>query len=367
MKIRVTSLLVICITALALLFSGAQIVFSQDDPGPAPAPQSEADTQMVFLPFVLKLNSISPTPPPPPSHPRIINHNSVALFERIPERYLTAARNLRMVFSDRSVGQNISEGLDCLTAASWSASPSPCRTDYYDSNWHWKVFTQTDYANGSVPERIRFEPSPTRYNRSNWTYVYQQGTWTELTTHFINVLAPQYIGSKDVLTYQFSYLNVYEPTDIASSTTGFFANNPNKPDVYDLEAYFRSHPDKIFFLWTTSLARGIGSQAATQFNSMMREYAINHGYFLFDVAAIESYTDRDEPCFDNRDGVQYCTISGNCENYPNDGHAYPAICQHYTTEVEGGHLGSVSGAKIRLAKAFWVLMAQIAGWDGVSP
>jgi hypothetical protein len=218
-----------------------------------------------------------------------------------------------------------------------------------------------------VPERIRFEPSPTRYNRNNWTFVYQQGTWTELTAHFINVLAPQYINSKDVLSYQFSYLNVLEPTDIANRTTGFFANNPTKPDIYDLEAYFRSHPDKIFFLWTTSLARSIGNQSATQFNSMMREYAIDHGYFLFDVAAIESYTDRGEPCFDNRDGVQYCTVSGSCENYPNDGQPYPAVCQDYTTEVDGGHLGSVSGGKIRLAKAFWVLMAQIAGWDGVSP
>jgi hypothetical protein len=34
--------------------------------------------------------------------------------------------------------------------------------------------------------------------------------------------------------------------------------------------------------------------------------------------------------------------------------------------VEGGHLGSVSAGKIRVAKAFWVLMAQLAGWDGSS-
>ncbi|MBE0411782.1 MAG: hypothetical protein IBX69_18800 [Anaerolineales bacterium] len=57
-------------------------------------------------------------------------------------------------------------------------------------------------------------------------------------------------------------------------------------------------------------------------------------------------------------------MHGNCEDYPDDGLDLPAICQDYTTEVDGGHLGSVSGGKIRVAKAFWVLMAQIAGWDG---
>ena len=36
--------------------------------------------------------------------------------------------------------------------------------------------------------------------------------------------------------------------------------------------------------------------------------------------------------------------------------------EHYTTELDGGHLGSVSGGKIRAAKAFWIVMARLAGW-----
>ena len=90
---------------------------------------------------------------------------------------------------------------------------------------------------------------------------------------------------------------------------------------------------------------------------------------LFDVADIEAHTDQGAPCFDNRDGVEYCNRAGNCENYPDDGLETPAICQDYTTEIDGGHLGSVSAGKIAVAKAFWVLMARIAGWDpdGASP
>ena len=42
---------------------------------------------------------------------------------------------------------------------------------------------------------------------------------------------------------------------------------------------------------------------------------------------------------------------------------YEIICSEYTTEASGGHLGSVSAGKIRVAKAIWVMLAQIAGWQ----
>ena len=302
----------------------------------------------------------------PPQGAFVIDHTSVALFEQIPDRYLTAARNLRLMFSDRSVGQNINESLDCLTATSWETSPSYCRVDYYNSNWDWKTFTLTDWLNGTVPARIRFNPDPIRYNRNNWTFVERSGGWSYLTQDFIQILAPGFITSKDVLSYQFSYLNVSEADDIADPNTGFFANNPAKYDVYDLEAYISRNPQKTFFFWTTSLARSIGTQTAQSFNDQMRRYAAAHNKYLFDVADIEAHTDRGTACYDNRDGVQYCTQGGACENYPNDYLNIPAICQDYTTEIDGGHLGSVSGGRIQLAKAFWVLMARIAGWDGHS-
>jgi hypothetical protein len=95
----------------------------------------------------------------------------------------------------------------------------------------------------------------------------------------------------------------------------------------------------------------------------MREYAINNNKILFDVADIEAHDPDGNPCYDDRDGVEFCGSNG-CENEPDDGQYLPAICQDYTTESNGGHLGSVSAGKIRIAKAFWVLMARIAGYDG---
>jgi hypothetical protein len=83
---------------------------------------------------------------------------------------------------------------------------------------------------------------------------------------------------------------------------------------------------------------------------------------LFDVADILTHDPDGNPCYDNRDGVPY-SAPGQSENFPDDGLDIPALCQHYTSEADGGHLGSPSAGMIRVTKAFWVLMAQIAGWE----
>jgi hypothetical protein len=356
--------LLLTVALLTLLVPAAQPVFGQGEPDTTPVPNAQTADSRIFLPLLVKRTS-SNTQPPASSHPRRIDHNSVALFDRIPERYLTSARNLKLLFSDRSVGQNIHESLNCLTATSWAASPAPCRNDYIDSNWNWKTFDLTDLNSGTVPARIQFTPSPTRYNRSNWAYEFRQGTWTELTQEFIQTMGPTYISrGYDVLSYQFSYLNVQDYDNISNLTTGFFANT-SRSDIYDLEAFWARYPNKTFLLWTTSLARNTGSQVAEDFNNQMRNYGAQRNMWVFDVADIESHTDTGVACYDNRDGVNYCGSNG-CENFPNDHLNLHAICQDYTTEFDGGHLGSVSGGSIRLVKAFWVLMARISGWDGVS-
>jgi hypothetical protein len=340
---------------------------------------------LTFFPFVSSSISSVPSPTPvvtpgptlpTPNIPEgliYVDHRSVELFERIPDQYLAGARDLRMVFADRSVGDNINRALDCLSASSWAQAPAYCRRDYtgvVGSTWNWKTFGLDDFLNNRVPERILFAPDPSKYNRSNWTYDWAVGTWDEIVAGFMTQLVPQYINNKDVLSFQFSYLNIGSGENIADPAQGFFVDLPSnfygssrvRWDISDLEELESRYPNKIFIYWTTSLSRSLGSQEGLVFNNQMREYAIENEKILFDVAAILSHDDRGNPCYDNRDSVQYCTMSGSCENYPDDGRAFPAICQDYTTETEGGHLGSVSAGGIRVAKAFWVLMSQIAGW-----
>jgi hypothetical protein len=203
------------------------------------------------------------------------------------------------------------------------------------------------------------------YPRSNWVYEYWPGgcdSWSAKVKCFMDV-ADTLIDHYDVVSFQFSYLEVDEASSIANPANGFFADNPSLYDVHDLEAYETAHPGKTIIYWTSSLARGIGSAVSDTFNHRMRQYAKDKGKPLFDVADILSHDPDGFPCYDNRDGKPYTGTGGNTENYPDDGIDRLAICQHYTSETDGGHLGNPSVGMIRVAKGFWVLMAQLAGWQ----
>lgn len=345
-----------------------QIETSTVEPSPEPALPTETLTPTTEVTSV----SVPTEPLPLPTQAIVVDHRSVALFDQIPDSYLAAARNLRMMYMDQSVGMNISQGLDCLMADSWSESIAACRRDYYQvkgSEWLWKTYSAADLEAGMVPVVIQFTPGADRYNRANWTFVAQPGTWQEYLKSFIQVHAPAMMAEKDVLSFQFTYLHVAAGSDIADAEEGFFVDHPRtgyyrnqeRWDISDLKEFEAQNPGKIFIYWTTSLARGIGSAESTAFNDQMRQYAVTNQKPLFDVADILAHDPSGKPCYDNRDGIEYCGVNG-CENNPDDGINELAICQAYTTETEGGHLGSVSGGKIQLAKAFWVLMAQIAGW-----
>jgi hypothetical protein len=340
-------------------------------PPPAASQTQPAAGQSATPSPALSPTSSPTSTPAQPNHESqaiIVDHTSVELFDQIPTDYLAKARALRLMYADASVGFNISEGLNCLAARSWAAAPAACRNAYTDQDGNWKTFNQADYQAGRVPAEILFAPDPVKYDRSNWIFEALPGNWPEITRDFINKLAPAYIDKADVLSYQFNYFHVADFNDIADPEKGFFTDQPSRYDFKDLEAFTAQHPDKTFFFWTTSLARNTGSQVALDFNNQMRQYAKENGLILFDVADIESHTSQGRPCYDSRDAVEYCSRRADgttikCENEPDDGLELPAICQDYTTEPDAGHLGSVSAGAIRLAKAYWVLMARIAGWQ----
>ncbi len=275
----------------------------------------------------------------------IVNHHSVAEFDSIPEVYKNQAAKLRMLFMDRSVGFNISTYLDCLSTP-WATSLSSC-----------KRYEHKDPLYNSDPKEVRWERV---WDRSNWRYEFWPTSCSEDVTCFINFIEPK-LDSFDVMGCQFSYLAVTPGARIADPSTGFFGNQTsgNKANTY--ANFSIQHPDKKLIWWTTSLARGIGTMESESFNRQMRDYATRNNIIFFDVADILSHDPSGNPCYDNRDGVSYQT-----ENYPDDGVDLEAICPHYTTETEGGHLGSASSGGVRVAKAFWVLMAKIAGWKGIS-
>lgn len=261
-----------------------------------------------------------------------------------------------MLYIDRSVGANIDDGLFCLSFSSHEEAPNHC------SRYEHVV------PEFSVDPDVVGWHRPGGYDRSNWGFQFWDEAldcnyWHDKVRCFMEMVTPV-MNQYDVVSFQFSYLEVGDDSTIADQPGGYLWNNPDIYDVFDQEAFEAQYPDKLFIYWTTSLARGIGSEVSETFNEQMRQYAIANGKPLFDVADILSHDPDGNPCYDNRDGIPYDN-GNNSENYPDDGLDRLAICQHYTTETDGGHLGSVSAGKIRVAKAFWVLMALLAGWDGL--
>lgn len=274
----------------------------------------------------------------------LVDHRSVALFEHIPTQYADAAAALRLLFMDRSVGGNIDQALGCLSSAHADA-PNFCK------RWQHR-----DSAYAVDPREVYWEG---RWDRGRWRYEFWPSGCSEDADCFISFIEPR-IDSFDVVGFQHSYLAVTPGSGINDPVNGYFGSRGDR-GAASYAAFAARHPAKTVIWWTTSLARGIGSPESETFNKTMRAYARDHDLVLFDVADILSHDPRGNPCFDNRDGVAYLD-----ENHPDDGREIPAICPQYTTETEGGHLGSISAGGIRVAKAFWVLMARIAGWDGIT-
>ncbi|GMU62573.1 MAG: hypothetical protein AMXMBFR34_43360 [Myxococcaceae bacterium] len=314
--------------------------------------------------------------------PIIVDHTSLGLFEQIPEAYLQRARNLRMIFGNRSVGVNTSEALDCLSFDSdevcWTCRvPGACARQ---CNGSCVDYTHDDPAYSSPPSSVDWARDG-GYDRSNWVHESFYDTWSAMLANYCTLLdGNQVQGSRslndfDVYTFQFSYLNV---TDLDQGITGIFQSIAgDKNDLLDLDSRVVSRPGKVFVYQTASLARTIGTSVSTTFNANLRTFAqtrdsLGRYRVLLDFADIEAHSPSGAPCVDSRDGVCWCRTppSSGCEDYTMEGQAcswddgvqHPAICQHYTTELTNGHL-VLGTIKVRIAKAYWILMAQLAGWQ----
>jgi hypothetical protein len=279
---------------------------------------------LLWLAIAVPATAQAPQPLAPQAR-IVVNHDSVGLFERIPPEYLDAARTLSMFYTDRSVGDNLSDGIDCMSVPMQSA-PSHCK------RWDHVVPTY----------QIASEPWSGSYPRpSEWRF-YAGCTDVDCT------ISQQAQLGYDIFGYFPSYLDGQQLT------------------VPELERLYQARGNATLLAWTTSLARASEDNLRVV-NEQIRDWASRHDLPVLDAADILSHRPDGTQCYDNRDGVAYYAYDSQQENHPNDGLNTPAICQEYTTEADGGHLGSVSQGKIRLAKAVWVMMAQLAGWDPAAP
>lgn len=248
---------------------------------------------------------------PPPTGPIVVNHTSVALFDQIPPAYLNAAGALRVLFRTASVGQNISEGLNCLA----NNTGVNCRTGF------------------GVPASSVPIVSRPQYQRPRWLLEYRGNPgWYGKASDYITQVQTRH-ASFDVMTWKQSYVD--DP-----SLVNFWTRGRTGPDIGDVEAALAAAPTVTGVFWTAALPR-ITLPHITTFNTTMRLYAQNEQAILFDLADLESHTPAGTPCVTN---------------------GHPVICTAYNNEVDGGHLTN-GMAQQHIAKAFWVLAARLAGWQ----
>jgi hypothetical protein len=251
----------------------------------------------------------------------------VADFERIPDEYIAKAAALRVLLRHASVGQNMSDGLNCLANNFDGRRPNFCDRRL-------------------PPERIFFDP---KYNRSNWAFEPHapppnpNPIWRNKVAFFEDrVNNPKPGEDYDVVTFTLDYVDLIEGGDM--DDLFFLGPGDAPPGVENLEALEAAHPDQRLIWWTSNLARAIGTPDSQRFNDQMRDYAVANGKTLFDMADIESHAPDGTPCVDNK------------------GLGIPAMCQDYTDEVDAGHLNALGRQQV--AMAWWVLMARLAGWTG---
>jgi hypothetical protein len=255
----------------------------------------------------------------------IIDHVVLETFPQIPDEYIIKASETSMLFRHASIGWNMDMGLNCLMN---KEQPRPRGCD-----------------KGVPGSEIVFD---NKYDRSNWVFEFHQPPpaqnpgWyakVELFIDRIDNLAPN--ETYDTAAFKLGYVDALGGSNIAD--VFFTSEDSTYPTIGDLEALEARHPEITFIFWTIGLARQSYPESEA-FNQQLREYVRANNRILMDIADIESHRPDGTSCFSNlENGVE-------------------AICDNYTDEPNAGHLNAYG--RLRMAKAFWVLMAYVAGWDG---
>ncbi len=277
-------------------------------------------------------------PAPPPAHGGaasviqdeiIIDHTCTDLAS-IPSEWIEQAKDrLRVCYGHTSHGSQIITGMEVLSSNSSFAGLYDFTTDGSVVSGMLSIADTTPEGDLGNPDRI---------------------TWASRTRSYLKGGG----GDRNVVVWSWCG----QVSDASASDIDTYFNRMSQ-----LESEFPS----VTFVYMTGHLDGSGEGGnLNQRNNQIRQYVRNNNKILFDFADIESY-DPDGNYFLNRGADDGCAYSaGNWALQWCSAHAGSPLC----ASCDCAHSQPLN-CNLK-ARAFWWLMAKIAGWggeggDGTSP
>jgi len=246
--------------------------------------------------------------------PIIIDHTCTDLSQIPQERIDLAKQNLRLAYGHTSHGSQIVTGMEVLT---WSS-------DLYAFNWDGDGGALSLYD--TVPEGDLGSPD--------------RVTWASLTQDMLNSEG----NNRNVVVWSWcGQVSWSSPEDI---------------DTYlNLMSQLERDFPNVTFVYMTGHLDGTGEEGnLNQRNNQIRDYCRANNKVLFDFADIESY-DPDGNYYLNRGATDGCDYDGG--NWADDWCARnPGQC----ADCDCAHSKGINCQQ--KAKAFWWMLARLAGWPG---
>jgi hypothetical protein len=248
--------------------------------------------------------------------PIVIDHTTTDL-SKIPDYWIAQARAMTLYYGFTSHGSQIVSGLEALQSIDPKYNSAVLR---YSPTFRLPDATNALRILGGTPE----------------DYVTPELFWSEPGGR-ANTQAAASTG----LFRAAAWAWCGQQSDNSTATVQQYLNAMN--------AFEAANPSMRFILFTGHTDGG--SATLTRNNNTVRDYARQNGKVLFDFADIESWDPAGNHYPDTADDCAWCDSW--CQSHPADCAVLPDDCAH-----------SHPFNCVLKARAFWWMMARLAGWSG---
>lgn len=261
---------------------------------------------------------------------RTINH-----LNYDPDNYSNAeiaqAANQRIYYEHASTGQDIigDSDIDSSTGEASTATEACGLAQLYATNNRY-VMSRDSHSNGNNETWFSSNTGLQTNHRGN-------PTPASKVSGFVT-RAGAMAGSIDIAMFKYCWIDVW-PTTSGYYTDGLAAANA---DIASIESLETANPGLTVVYWTMPLQSNESYQAREDYNDRIREYCLETGHWLIDIADIECHNDSSIKQTDN-DGREIAELT--------------------YMKTDGGHLDTAGSEK--MARAFWSTITAIAN-EGIT-